>query len=137
MTLRLDNLDTAIYSSLSTDSGLTDLGATVHRVFAPQGSSFPYIVWNEVAITPSNTFTGRYWEVLEQFDVYGKKTASQAAKSVASDVTDALCAAMDSAVYTITDYSHVCNRFQSAQPVWEEEIEAMRMIVEYRIIIGA
>ncbi len=137
MTLKLDSLDEAIYGDLSTDTGLVDLGATVHRVFAPQGSSFPYVVWNEVAITPSNTFTGRYWEIVEQFDVYAQKTDTQAAKSVASDVVNALCAAMDSADYTITGYQHICNRYEFSQPVWEEEIEAMRIIVQYRIIIGA
>ena len=137
MTLKLNNIDTAIYSDLSTDAGLVALGVTVHRVFAPQKKVYPYIVWNEVAITPSNNFTGRYWEIVEQFDCYAQKTATQAAKSVASDVVDALCAAMDSADYTITGYQHVCNRYEFSQPVWEEEAEAMRVIVQYRIIIGA
>ena len=137
MTLKLDNLDTAIYSDLSTDAGIVATGATVHRVFAKQEQAFPYIVWNEVSIVPNNVFTGRYWDILEQFDCYAQKTATRAAKSIASDVVNALCTAMDSADYTITGYSHICNRYEFSQPVWEEEIEAMKIIVQYRIIIGA
>lgn len=136
MSLDLDNVSTAIYGSLSVNAGLVALGAEVYRNIAPEGTAMPYIVWNEIIISPDNTFTGNYWNIIYQFDCWAEKTATRSAQSFSAAVANALCAAMDGASYTITGYNHICNRYESQQVIYEVDIPAVKNIVEYRVIIG-
>ena len=137
MSLKLDTINGAIYTLLASDATLTTLGVTLYRNYAPEGSAFPYIVWTEISITPDDTFTGRYWSILVQFDCYAQKTALKSAQSIASDMADALDSAMHGASFTLTGLSHICNRYEFQQALWDDEVKASRMIVEYRIIVGA
>ena len=137
MSLKLDTVNGAIYTLLAADSTLTTLGVSLYRNYAPEGATFPYIVWTEISITPDDTFTGRYWSMLIQFDCYAQKTTTQSAQSIASDMAEALCSAMDGASFTLTGLSHICNRYEFQQSLYEDTIPAARVIVEYRIIVGA
>ena len=136
MSLDLDNVSTAIYGSLSVDAGLVALGVEIYRNIAPEAVAMPYIVWNEIVITPDNTFTGNYWNIMYQFDCWAEKTATRSASSISAAVANALCSAMDGASYTISGYNHICNRYESQQVVYEIEVPAVKNIVEYRVIIG-
>ena len=141
MSLKLDTVNGAIYTLLSTDATLVSMGVTPCVNYAPEdGVSFPYIIWNEISITPDDTFTGRYWNILIQFDCYAQKketSPTQSAQSVASDIAEALCSAMDGASFTLTGLSHICNRYEFQQSLWEDTVKAARVIVEYKVIVGA
>ena len=135
MSLKLDTINGAIWTTLNASTGLS--GAGKYRNVAPEGTAFPYIVWTEISIVPDDTFTGRYWSMLVQFDCYAQKTTTQSAQSVASDMAEALCSAMDGASFTLTGLSHICNRYEFQQSLWDDEVKAARVTVEYRIIVGA
>jgi hypothetical protein len=90
----MNDIDAAVYSALSSDSTLTTLlgGTAIYPGKAPQGTDFPYVVYQKLAGTKTFTMAAKAWDepvyAVKAVDDNGTRAGSVAAR-IETVLTDA------------------------------------------------
>jgi len=133
-----NKLKKAIYTKLTNDATLTALLSTVTSVYdnqAPSNAGYPFIVYSLISTVDQSNFTHWLNETLIQIDVYAKDQFPPGCYT-AGDIAEEVCRVMDLASLTITDYNRVSCYRDLIQEFTEPEIEAHRVMLQYRVRIS-
>jgi len=82
----MKNLTTAIYGKLSGSALAAHIGTRLYKGRAPEGASYPYIVFMVVSDAPDNTFTEYLEDVLIQFSCFSSTSGSTEAENIYTDL---------------------------------------------------
>lgn len=91
-------LSTAIYGKLSGSALASHIGTRLYKGRAPEGATYPYIVYMIVSDVPENTFTENLESVLIQFSIFSITSGSTEVEDIYTD----LKALYDDCTMTIT-----------------------------------
>jgi hypothetical protein len=73
----MKNLTTAIFAKCGVATDLySDVGGRIYKGRAPEGASYPYVVFFLVSDMPAGTFTEDIEDVLIQFSLFSKTSSS-------------------------------------------------------------
>ena len=79
-------LTTAIYGKLSGSALAAHIGTRLYKGRAPEGATYPYIVYMLVANAPDNTFTENLEDVLIQFSCFSSASGSTEIEDIYTDL---------------------------------------------------
>ncbi len=104
----LSQVQAAVYSRLSGDSGITTLLANSGAVYdhVPQGSAFPYIVIADMAAQPADTQQFAGMTVSMVIETYSRSAGKQEIQHIAAAIQSAL----HHADFAVTDHHLVLCR---------------------------
>ncbi len=137
----MKDLFAAIYNQFANTSGsppvnttiYTDLGGRLFNTFAPQGTQYPYAVFQLVSDVPEWTFTEDLEDVILQFNIFDNGESSA---NVCQYFTD-LDALYHQCILTLSNYdclymfreiSHLLRHDEPEGGVWQ-------YLVQYRILL--
>jgi len=80
------NLTTAIYGKLSGSALASHISTRLYKGRAPEGATYPYIVFMVVSDAPDNTFTEYLEDVLIQFSCFSSTSGSAEAENIYTDL---------------------------------------------------
>ena len=93
------NLTTAIYGKLSGSALEAHIGNRMFKGRAPEGTEFPYIVYEVVADVPIKTFTEEFEDITIQFSLFSSKFGTTEVENMFTD----LKALYDECAMTVAD----------------------------------
>jgi len=70
------NLTTAIYSQISGSDFASDIGSRFFKGQAPEGTVYPYAVYQVVSDVQNNTFSNDHEDVIIQFSLYSSASGT-------------------------------------------------------------
>ena len=137
MSIDINTLKTAVYSKLN-DSNITDLVTGVYHLRAPQGTSFPYILYWIVTGSNMDTFTDFGDSVLVQIDVYCQNTDKNGNPVSGAQhcgvITKAVTQVMDEA--SLGAGAYFCQRLGPPRDLYEDDTDTFHQVLEYQIMIS-
>jgi len=99
----MKNLTTAIYGKISASAFSTSIGGRMYKARAPQGVTWPYVVYDMISDMPSDTFAERLEDVLIQFSIF----SSASGTTEIEDILTNLKTLYDYCSLTITGNTHL------------------------------
>ena len=101
------NMDKALYDTLNTQTVNEAAPGGVFNTLAPQGTLFPYIIFQLVSKIDDHTFNGRFAEAVYMV----KAVADSPWPYAASTIDTAIDTALEDTSLTVTGYTHLlCRR---------------------------
>lgn len=99
----MKNLSTGIFSKISGSAFSTSIGGRLYKARAPQGATWPYVVYDLISDNPMDTFTDRLEDVLVQFTIF----SSASGTTEIEDIFTKLKTLYDYCSLTITANTHL------------------------------
>ena len=94
----MKNLTTAIFGRLAGSALNTSIGGRMYKGRAPQGATWPYIVYFVVSDVPDNTFTDSIEDVTFQFSIFSNTSGT----TEIEDIFTNLKTLYDDTTFTVT-----------------------------------
>lgn len=134
----VDAISEGIFNKLTGDVPLMNLITGAFHLTAPDGQVYPYITYRMVMAFPEDRFDQYYTRNTWQFDCWAKDVdGSTTAGSEASLISDALITCLDGALdIVVPGYSFIYSKRDMVQAVEEFDVEAVRILVQYRFLVG-
>lgn len=130
-------LKTALYNALVASTVNTRVSGKIYTKKAPAGTALPYLVFSVVSIVPQDTFKSKIDDYNLQFTFF----SSSSSDAEIHNIYDALIAALDDAVLTLTGGTQ-CLLTRENTIFSEDDVptkdgleEVARCDVDYSIII--
>jgi hypothetical protein len=99
----MKNLTTALYSKIAGSDFSTSIGGRLYKSRAPQGVTWPFVVYYIISDMPRDTFTERIEDVLIQFSIF----SSASGTTEIEDIFTNLKTLFDYCSLTITGNTHL------------------------------
>jgi len=137
--LDINALKVGIYNKLNTTddepSAVANLVTGIFHKIAPQGTSFPYILYWIVTGSNKDTFTSWRDSVLAQIDIYcqnkDKSGVPVSGGHHCGVISEAVTSLMDEAV--LGEGIYFCQRQGPPRDLYEEDTGTFHQVLEYRI----
>ena len=136
----INALKKGIYDILDI-TAITDLVTGIYHQKAPQGTSYPYILYWIVTGSNKDTFDSWGDDLLVQIDVFCKDK-DKAGNAVSGGthcgvISEAVTEVMDEADISANGYSNIfCQRQGPPRDLFEEDVEVFHHVLEYRVMLG-
>lgn len=107
------------------------LSGRLYNTVAPQGSAYPYAVFQLVSGAPDWTFTEDFESALIQISIFDNGTSSGTVCDIYSAINDLF----DNCALSVSGYDHIYMWRESNQLIRDEEEGTWQYIVQYRIYL--
>jgi len=118
----MKNLTTAIYGKLSGSALAAHIGTRLYKGRAPEGASYPYIVYMVVTNSPDHTFNERYEDTLIQFSLFSSESGSTEVENMYIDLK--------------TLYDEVAMTITGDTLIWMRRVNATQFIEDHTTPAG-